>query len=101
MLAKSKDLKTAFGTDVVDDVCKIILAKGDLQVSDKEREAFQERYACMCTTFPLLPAIAVQSVCPSFLHLFFFVRPSFSGCLSALAILSIFLCVYLFVLVGN
>jgi ribosome maturation protein SDO1 len=43
VLAKSKDMKAAFGTDDVDDVIKIILAKGELQVSDKERESLQER----------------------------------------------------------
>ncbi len=42
VLAKSKDLKTVFGTEDVDEVCRIILAKGDLQVSDKEREVQQE-----------------------------------------------------------
>lgn len=35
--AKSKDLMTAFGTTDVRDVCVEILKKGELQVSDKER----------------------------------------------------------------
>ena len=43
VLAKSKNLKEAFGTDDVDEVCKIILARGDLQVSDKERDTQHER----------------------------------------------------------
>ncbi len=51
MLAKSKDLKTAFGTDDVDEVCKIILTKGDLQVSDKERELHQESCVLFTRSF--------------------------------------------------
>ncbi|TFY57566.1 hypothetical protein EVG20_g8495 [Dentipellis fragilis] len=37
-VAKSGDLKKAFGTDDRDSVVKEILAKGDLQVAEKERE---------------------------------------------------------------
>ncbi|KAL7752013.1 hypothetical protein RI367_002541 [Sorochytrium milnesiophthora] len=36
-LAKAEDLQLSFKTDVEDDICKEILKKGDLQVSDKER----------------------------------------------------------------
>ncbi|ELT95519.1 hypothetical protein CAPTEDRAFT_17802 [Capitella teleta] len=38
-VAKSEDLKKAFNTDVTTDVCLQILAKGELQVSEKERHA--------------------------------------------------------------
>jgi ribosome maturation protein Sdo1 len=37
-------MKTAFGTDDVDEVIRIILDKGELQVSGGERDAQQERY---------------------------------------------------------
>lgn len=37
-LAKSEDLKKSFGTDNQDEVCLQILAKGELQVSEKERQ---------------------------------------------------------------
>lgn len=43
VLARSKDLKEAFGTDDVDEVVKVILAKGELQVSEKERDSHIER----------------------------------------------------------
>ena len=41
-VAKASDLVDAFGTSESSDVCKIILAKGQLQVSDKERQVAQE-----------------------------------------------------------
>jgi len=37
IVASSKDLKEVFGTDDEKEVCRIILEKGDLQVSGKER----------------------------------------------------------------
>ncbi|XP_077468354.1 ribosome maturation protein SBDS [Stigmatopora argus] len=36
-VAKKEDLVKAFGTDNLTEICTMILAKGDLQVSDKER----------------------------------------------------------------
>ena len=36
-LAPMPDIEAAFGTRDVEEVCKVILAKGDLQVSDRER----------------------------------------------------------------
>jgi ribosome maturation protein SDO1 len=38
-VAKKEDLLKAFGKDDQTDVCKEILAKGELQVSDKERQS--------------------------------------------------------------
>lgn len=38
VLAKSGDLAHAFGTEDIDEVIKIILEKGEVQVSDKERK---------------------------------------------------------------
>lgn len=38
-VAKREELNTAFGTDNQLEICKIILEKGDLQVSEKERHA--------------------------------------------------------------
>ncbi|XP_061733499.1 ribosome maturation protein SBDS [Nerophis ophidion] len=38
-VAKKEDLCKAFGTDDLTDICKQILAKGELQVSDKERQS--------------------------------------------------------------
>lgn len=38
-VAKREDLVRAFGTENQTDICKQILAKGELQVSDKERQA--------------------------------------------------------------
>ncbi|VDO21564.1 unnamed protein product [Brugia timori] len=38
-VAKREELNTAFGTDNQFEICKIILEKGDLQVSEKERLA--------------------------------------------------------------
>jgi len=38
-VAKAADLKKAFGTDNQDEICLEILAKGELQVSEKERHA--------------------------------------------------------------
>ncbi|XP_041653409.1 ribosome maturation protein SBDS [Cheilinus undulatus] len=37
--AKKEDLNRAFGTDDLTEICKQILAKGELQVSDKERQS--------------------------------------------------------------
>lgn len=37
-LAKHEDLADVFGTNDEDKICRIILAEGDLQVSDKERQ---------------------------------------------------------------
>lgn len=37
-VAKKDDLTKAFGTDDLTEICKQILAKGELQVSDKERQ---------------------------------------------------------------
>ncbi|XP_008301204.1 ribosome maturation protein SBDS [Stegastes partitus] len=38
-VAKKDDLTKAFGTDDLTEICKQILAKGELQVSDKERQS--------------------------------------------------------------
>lgn len=38
-MAKKEDLVKAFGTDDLTEICKQILAKGELQVSDKERQS--------------------------------------------------------------
>ncbi|XP_062409375.1 ribosome maturation protein SBDS [Sardina pilchardus] len=38
-VAKKEDLSKAFGTDDLTEICKQILAKGELQVSDKERQS--------------------------------------------------------------
>ncbi|XP_014771183.1 ribosome maturation protein SBDS isoform X1 [Octopus bimaculoides] len=38
-VAKAEDLKKAFGTDNQDEICLQILAKGEQQVSEKERQA--------------------------------------------------------------
>lgn len=37
-MAKKEDLVKAFGKDDQTEICKEILAKGELQVSDKERQ---------------------------------------------------------------
>lgn len=37
-MAKKEDLIKAFGKDDQTEICKEILAKGELQVSDKERQ---------------------------------------------------------------
>ncbi|XP_016362255.1 ribosome maturation protein SBDS [Sinocyclocheilus anshuiensis] len=42
-VAKKDDLSSAFSTDDVTEVCKQILAKGELQVSDKERQSQLEQ----------------------------------------------------------
>lgn len=42
-LRKKEDLLKAFGTDNQTDICKEILAKGELQVSDKERHSQTEQ----------------------------------------------------------
>ncbi len=47
-LAKVKQLKAAFGTEDVDEVIKIILEKGELQVSGGERDAQLERWGGCC-----------------------------------------------------
>lgn len=41
-VAKKEDLVKAFGNDDQTEICKIILAKGELQVSDKERNTHVE-----------------------------------------------------------
>jgi len=41
-VAKREEILAAFGTDDQTEVCKMILEKGELQVSDKERSAAQE-----------------------------------------------------------
>lgn len=41
-MAKADDLKKSFGTDNQDEICLQILAKGELQVSEKERQADME-----------------------------------------------------------
>lgn len=38
-VAKKEDLQTVFDTDNLTDICKRILEKGELQISDKERSA--------------------------------------------------------------
>lgn len=38
-IAKKEDLLKAFNTDDINEICKEILAKGELQVSDKERHS--------------------------------------------------------------
>ena len=40
--AKSSDLKKAFGTTNEEEICRLILQKGQIQVSDQERSAFLE-----------------------------------------------------------
>lgn len=42
-VAKKDDLSKAFGTDDLTEICKQILAKGELQVSDKERHSQLEQ----------------------------------------------------------
>uniref|UniRef100_A0AC34RSG1 Ribosome maturation protein SBDS n=1 Tax=Panagrolaimus sp. JU765 TaxID=591449 RepID=A0AC34RSG1_9BILA len=41
-VAKKDDLLSAFGTEDQTEICKLILDKGDLQVSDKERQVSSE-----------------------------------------------------------
>merc|ERR1712029_863411 len=41
-VAKKEDLIKAYGTDNATEICKEILAKGELQASDKERQAQRE-----------------------------------------------------------
>lgn len=38
-VAKKEDLQKVFDTDNLTDICKHILEKGELQISDKERSA--------------------------------------------------------------
>uniref|UniRef100_A0A8R1EA89 Ribosome maturation protein SBDS n=1 Tax=Caenorhabditis japonica TaxID=281687 RepID=A0A8R1EA89_CAEJA len=42
-LSKKEELMAAFGTDDQLDICKIILEKGDLQVSEKERQVASDQ----------------------------------------------------------
>uniref|UniRef100_W5KD34 Ribosome maturation protein SBDS n=1 Tax=Astyanax mexicanus TaxID=7994 RepID=W5KD34_ASTMX len=42
-VAKKEDLAKSFGTDDLTEICKQILAKGELQVSDKERQTQLEQ----------------------------------------------------------
>ncbi|XP_009863868.1 PREDICTED: ribosome maturation protein SBDS, partial [Apaloderma vittatum] len=42
-VAKKEDLVKAFGTDDQTEICKMILSKGELQVSDKERQTQLEQ----------------------------------------------------------
>lgn len=42
-VAKKDDLSVAFGTEDLTEICKQILAKGELQVSDKERQSQLEQ----------------------------------------------------------
>ncbi|CAD6188183.1 unnamed protein product [Caenorhabditis auriculariae] len=42
-LAKREDLAAAFGSEDQLEICKLILEKGDLQVSDKERQAASDQ----------------------------------------------------------
>ncbi|NXJ16715.1 SBDS protein, partial [Odontophorus gujanensis] len=42
-VAKKEDLVRAFGTDDQTEICKVILSKGELQVSDKERQTQLEQ----------------------------------------------------------
>jgi ribosome maturation protein Sdo1 len=46
--ASGKDLQQAFGTSDPLKVCEEILEKGDLQVSEQEREAMLERCVLCC-----------------------------------------------------
>jgi len=53
--AKTKDLKAVFGTEDHLQCCLFILEKGELQVSDKEREVQLDRYVlvpCVCHLLP-------------------------------------------------
>lgn len=42
-VAKKEDLSNAFGTDDLTEICKQILSKGELQVSDRERQSQLEQ----------------------------------------------------------
>lgn len=42
-VAKKEDIIKAFGTDNQTEICKEILAKGELQISDKERQSHNEQ----------------------------------------------------------
>lgn len=48
LLASSKDLSDAFGTSDQMKICEIILDKGELQVSEGERQAQYDRYTIFC-----------------------------------------------------
>ena len=51
LFAKPKNLKKAFGTEDMEAVCVIMLTKGELQVSDKERaKKFEELFHVIATT---------------------------------------------------
>lgn len=43
--AKEVELKKAFGTTDEEEICKLILTKGELQVSEKEREVYMDSLA--------------------------------------------------------
>lgn len=42
-VAKKEDIIKAFGTDNQTEICKVILAKGELQITDKERQSHNEQ----------------------------------------------------------
>lgn len=44
MLASQKDLQEYFDTTDTREVCREILEKGELQVSEQERQALHDRY---------------------------------------------------------
>jgi hypothetical protein len=58
-------MKTAFGTDNVDEVIKIILEKGELQVSGGERDVHHERSSspCPACTAQQLPVTVLRGRC--------------------------------------
>ena len=50
-IAHAEHLKKAFGTEDMEAVCVIMLTKGELQVSDKERaKKFEELFHVIATT---------------------------------------------------
>lgn len=44
ILASDAELEEAFSTADKDEVCKIILSRGELQISEKERQSHLQRY---------------------------------------------------------
>ena len=62
VVAKSKKLIAAFGTDDHIAAARVILAKGDVQISDKEREHTLTRYVHLMPAstarHPTLPCLA-------------------------------------------
>jgi hypothetical protein len=75
-LAKVKQLKAAFGTDDVDEVIKIILEKGELQVSGGERDAQLERCALRQAAHDSVPrGVPVSPNSLRHLHVFVAVPP--------------------------